>query len=250
MHKQKIYYYHKLTDDLVESDNQNFSLNDNYQIINQNFPNKIVRTLAGSFAYLLSYGILHVKVVGKEKLVPYKHKGYFVFANHTQPINDAFMPLTLLGIQDYYALASQSNWGIPFIGKYLLPYGGLPVGKDLKQNVSLLKAIKLLIKQNKHIVIYPEAHVWPYYTKIRPFPTTSMNFPVTFKTPSFTMTTTYQKRKHSTKPKIIVYIDGPFFTDEKLPKKQQQMQLHEKIYQQLKQRAATSNCSLYHYQKK
>lgn len=250
MRKQKTYYYHELTDDLVESEDQSFSLGDDYQILNQNFANKIIRTLATGFAYLLSYGKMHIKVVGKEKLIPYKNKGYFVFANHTQPVNDAFMPLTLLGSQDYYAIASQSNWGIPFIGKFLLPYGGLPVGKNLKQNVNLLKAIKTLINQNKHIVVYPEAHVWPYYTKIRPFPITSMNFPVTFHAPSFTMTTTYQKRKHSKNPKIVVYIDGPFFPDKKLPKKQQQIQLHDKIYQQLKQRAAFSNCSRYHYQKK
>ena len=250
MRKQKTYYYHELTDDLVESERQNFSLSDDYQIINQNFANKIIRISATGLAYLLSYGKLHIKVVGKEKLIPYKDQGYFVFANHTQPVNDAFMPLTILGSQDYYAIASQSNWGIPFIGKFLLPYGGLPVGKTLKQSVNLLKAIETLIKQNKHIVIYPEAHVWPYYTKIRPFPITSMNFPVTFKTPSFTMTTIYQKRRNSKRPKIVVYIDGPFFTNKNLSKKQQQIQLHDKIYQQLKQRAALSNCSLYHYQKK
>lgn len=250
MHKQKTYYYHELTDDLVKSKQQNFSLSDDYQIIRQNFANKSLRFIATGFAYLFSYGIKHIKVIGKEKLIPYQNQGYFVFANHTQTVNDAFMPLTILGGQKYYAIASQSNWGIPIIGKYLLPYAGLPVGKDLKQAVKLLKALKTLISQDKHIVIYPEAHVWPYYTKIRPFPTTSMNFPVTFQVPSFTMTTTYQKRKYSKKPKIIVYIDGPFFTDKKLSKKQRQEQLHDKIAEQLKQRAALSNCSYYQYQKK
>lgn len=250
MYKQKTYYYHDLTDDLVESKTQDFVLSDNYQIIRQNLTNKVLRFLATGFAYFFSYGIKHIKVIGKEKLAPYKQQGYFVFANHTQPINDAFMPLTLLGSQQYYAIASQSNWGIPFIGKYLLPYGGLPVGHNIKQAVKLLKALKILIKQNKHIVVYPEAHVWPYYTDIRPFPATSMNFPVTLQTASFTMTTTYQKRRHSKKPKIIVYIDGPFFADKNLSKKQQQIQLHDQIDYQLKQRAALSNCSYYHYRKK
>lgn len=250
MRKEKIYYYHNLTDDLVESKQQDFSLSDDYKIIRQNSANKIIRTLATGFAFLFSYGIKRIKVIGKEKLTPYQHQGYFVFANHTQPINDAFMPLTLLGSQQYYAIASQANWGIPFIGKYLLPYAGLPVGSDLKQAVKLLKALKTLIKQGKHIVVYPEAHVWPYYTDIRPFPATSMNFPVTFQTPSFVMTTTYQKRKHSKRPKIIVYIDGPFFTNQSHSKKQQQIQLHDVIDQQLKKRAALSNYSYYHYQKK
>ena len=70
---------------------------------------------------------------------------------------------------------------------------------DLKkpgQNYTeLYDAIKKRIEQKKCVVIYPEAHVWEYYTKIRPFPSTSFKFPVNCDVPAFCMTTTYYKRK-------------------------------------------------------
>ena len=59
-------------------------------------------------------------------------------------------------------------------------------------------------------MIYPEAHVWPYYTKIRPFISASFKYPTKLDAPSFSMTTTYQKRKRGKRPKMVVYIDGPF----------------------------------------
>lgn len=160
------------------------------------------------------------------------------------------MPLTLFGWKDYYAIANQANWGIPIIGKILLPYGGLPVGKNIKQAIHLLKAVNTLTKEDAHIIIYPEAHVWPYYTDIRPFPATSFNFSVQTNKPSFVMTTTYQKRKFSKRPRITVYIDGPFFPDTSLPKKLQQKKLHDQVFTQLKDRSKLSNYEYYRYQQR
>ena len=245
-----VIYYNSLSDDIVQSKQQDFTLPDNYQIIKHSPLNYLMRFFTTGFAYLFTYGVMHVKVIGRDKLSKYKNQGYFVYGNHTQMLNDVFMPLTLFGWKNYYAIANQANWGIPVIGKTLLPYGGLPVGKNIKQAIHLLKAVKTLTKENAHIVIYPEAHVWPYYTDIRPFPETSFNFPVQANKASFVMTTTYQKRKFRKRPKIIVYIDGPFFPDISLPKKQQQKKLHDQVFQQLNERSNTSNCSYYKYKKR
>src|SRR5699024_12184657 len=106
--------------------------------------------------------------------------------NHTSHMLDVFTLLTILPIKNFYAIANQANWGIPFIGKYLVRYGGLPVGKNMKQSLKLIKAIQTVIKDKKgEILIYPEAHVWPYYTKIRQFDATSMQCPVKLKATSF-----------------------------------------------------------------
>ncbi|WP_297815852.1 1-acyl-sn-glycerol-3-phosphate acyltransferase [uncultured Lactobacillus sp.] len=247
---KKTFYYHQLTDDVVQTKNQNFSLPENYQIIKTGPKCKTIRYLATGFAYLFTYLIKHVRVIGRDKIKNYKNQAYFVYANHTQPVNDAFMPLTLFGSQDYYALANQANWSLPFIGKYLLPYGGLPVGKNLKQSIKLIQAIQTLVKHNKHIVIYPEAHVWPYYTQIRPFDQTSMNFPVSLKAPVFVMTTTYQKSKFFKRPRMIVYLDGPFLADSQLTKKDQQKKLHDQILKTMQTRAKLSNYSYYEYKQK
>lgn len=250
----KTYYYSKFTDNIVNSANQDFSLPDDYQIIPTSLSARIwnvfVRYLAAGFGWVYSRIFLHVHVVGKEKLSSFKNTGYFVYANHTQPMGDAFTPLTIYPVKKFYAIADQANWGIPIIGKYLVRYGGLPVGNDLKQSFKLIKAIKTVI-QEKHgmVLIYPEAHVWPYYTKIRPFNDTSMHFPVQLKAPSFTATTTYQKKRFFKRPKITIYIDGPFKVDPTLAKKKAQKKLHDEIWKSLTNRAKLSNYNYYHYQK-
>lgn len=249
----KTYLYRHLSDDVVDSAQQNFSLSDEYQIFPTSFAgqvwNRIIRILACSFGWIYTRIFLRVRIVGKSKLNSVSG-GYFIYGNHTQPMGDVFTPLTVLPCQKMYAIAAPANWGIPIIGKYLVRYGGLPVGKNMRQTLKLIKAIKTVIQdKNGVVLIYPEAHVWPYYTKIRPFDDASMHFPVSLNAPSFTWTTTYVKSKIFKRPKIIIYIDGPFYADQNLPKKQAQLALHDQIWKSLTSRAKLSNYSYYQYQK-
>ncbi|MCI7591196.1 MAG: 1-acyl-sn-glycerol-3-phosphate acyltransferase, partial [Lactobacillus johnsonii] len=93
--KHHTIYYNSTTDDVVESKRQDFTLPDNYQIIKHTPLNYLMRFLATGFAYLFTYGLMHVKVLGRDKLSKYKDEGYFIYGNHTQMVNDVFMPLTL-----------------------------------------------------------------------------------------------------------------------------------------------------------
>ncbi|GBG05203.1 1-acyl-sn-glycerol-3-phosphate acyltransferase [Lactobacillus rodentium] len=246
---KKTIYYQNYTDDIVKSKNQNYQLPDNYQILNNRLINKVVRSLGWGIAKIATF-VLPIKYVGKEKLVSFKNKGYFVYANHTQAVLDPILPIGILGRKQYYGIASQANWAVPIIGNLALPTAGLPVGKNLTQTAKLVRIIKKLIKENNHILIFPEAHLWPYYTKIRPFPNTSMDFPVTTGAPSFVMTTTYQQRKHGRYPKITIYIDGPFFPAQTLSKKEQRQKLHEQITQTMQNRSKNSTYNYYLYERK
>lgn len=108
--QRNVIYYNSLTDDIVKSKQQDFTLPSDYQIIKRTPLNYLMRFLATGFAYLFTYGGMHVKVIGRDKLFKYKHQSYFVYANHTQMVNDVFMPLTLFGWKNYYAIANQANW--------------------------------------------------------------------------------------------------------------------------------------------
>ncbi|MBR0162265.1 MAG: hypothetical protein IJQ02_13405, partial [Oscillospiraceae bacterium] len=48
---------------------------------------------------------------------------------------------------------------------------------------------------NACVAMFPEAHIWPYYTGIRPFPDTSFRYPVKENAPAVAMVVTYRKRK-------------------------------------------------------
>ena len=107
--------------------------------------------------------------------------------------------------------------------------GALPVPDSISEYKKFSKAYKKRISDGHPVVIYPEAHVWPYYTGIRPFEKTSFRFPAELKAPVYVMTTTYTRRRFfgvvTKRPKLTVYVDGPYYTDSELSIKENQQQL-------------------------
>ena len=97
-------------------------------------------------------------------------------------------------------------------------------------------------------MIYPEAHIWPFYTGIRPFKDTSFRYPVQQKLPVFSLTNTYQKRRYSKKPKMVTYIDGPFYADASLPVRQQKKMLRDQVYEIMKKRAKNNTVVCVRYE--
>ncbi len=83
--------------------------------------------------------------------------------------------------------------------------GAVPVPNKISEMKKFYKTIETRIQNNKPVVVYPEAHLWPYYKKIREFPDTSFKFPVNLNVPSFCITTTYQKRKNRKKSFIGIW---------------------------------------------
>lgn len=244
MKKIQTYYYKSYNDDFVQSKNQDYKLKENYKWINDN----IFYCIASKLMYYIAYIVggfyckfcLHVKVKNRKVLRKYKKRGYFIYGNHTQVIGDVFIPAYATNGKQIYTIISPANLGIPIIGRILPMLGALPKSDSIKDIKKLKKAIEKRIEQKKCVVIYPEAHVWPYYTKIRPFPETAFKFPVECNVPAFSMTTTYHKRKFSKKPQIIVYIDGPFVPNDKLTKKENVEQIYQQIYQVMKDKSSNS----------
>ena len=201
--KENIYYYKTYNDDFVKSKNQDYKLPDDYKWIKNNILYKLCSNVLYFIAYTFSFFyctlFLHVKVKNRKVLKKYKKQGYFLYGNHTQAIGDVFIPTRVCRTKRIYTIASSANIGVAGIGKFLPMLGILPIPDNISKMKELLKAVKQRIVQKKCVVIYPEAHVWPYYTKIRPFQNTAFKFPIDTDSLSFCMTTTYQKRKFSSK---------------------------------------------------
>ena len=114
---------------------------------------------------------------------------------------------------------------------------------------NFLNYIEYRISKNNSITIYPEAHIWPYYTKIRPFKSVSFKYPVKLDKPVFCITNTYQRRKND-KVQIVSYIDGPFYKDDSLSPKEAQEDLRNRVYEQMVERSKNSNIEVIEYKKK
>lgn len=193
---------------------------------------------------------VHHKIVNKEVLKPYRHKAYFMYANHTNAACDPFIPAQVAKPNHIYVIVHPNNVSMPVLGR-INPYlGALPLPDDFEAAKNFMNIIKMRIEQNRPVMIYPEAHIWPYYTKIRPFLETSFRYPVQYDVPVFCFTNTYQKRKFSKKHKIVTYVDGPFFADKNLGPKEQKLDLRNRVYNAMTERTKNNNMEIIKYIKK
>ncbi len=191
------------------------------------------------------------RYVGKEKLKQCRDSGYFIYGNHTQPFADTFIP----SIADYpkrnFFIVSPANVSIPGIGWLVELLGAIPIPEDLEGMKHFVRAVEDKIKKRHSVTVYPEAHIWPYYTHIRPFKDVSFKYPVQFGCPVFSLTNTYRRRgRRGERVQIVTYIDGPFFPDPALKPRQRQQELRDRVYQCMVERSRNSTYELIEYREK
>lgn len=188
-----------------------------------------------AFIYLKSK--FHHRIKGKGKLKQFKKESYFLYGNHTQIIGDALMPAFMVSPRSMSVIVHPNNTAIPFIGKFVPYLGGMPLPADMAATKHFMAELDYRVKKKKHpIVIYPEAHLWPYYNDIRPFKSTSFTYPIQYGTPAFCFVNTYQKGKKG-KVNITTYIRGPFYAKEGLPLAEAREDLRNQIYRTMKELA-------------
>ena len=138
-----------------------------------------------------------------------------------------------------------------FLNTLVEMLGAIPIPSNKEAMKNFLETIEKRINKGYSITIFPEAHIWPYYTKIRPFKSVSFKYPIKLQKPAFCMTNTYQSYgKNKDKVKIVSYIDGPFFPDKNLSMKEQQENLRNKIYNAMMERSKNSNIEVIKYVRK
>lgn len=205
------------------------------------------RVVAMPLAFLYTKFKFSHKIVGASVLKPYKSSGYFLYGNHTQDIGDACIPSMMNRSKDKYVIVHPNNVSIPYIGRITPSLGALPLPDDRTAYKNFMKAIERHIGEKRAVVIYPEAHIWPYYTGIRPFTDSSFSYPLKLGVPVFCFTNTYQKKRFSKNPKIVTYVDGPFWPDETLGFREQRKALRDAVYETMCKRAENSTVEKIHY---
>ena len=249
--REKVRYYQSFEQDFEESANQEFTLPEDYKWIREDkfskFLSAVIYGCAVIFSTFYCRAVLRLKVKGRKNVKGIKG-GYFIYANHTQPLGDVFTPALCVLPKRIYTVVSPANYGIPVLGK-ILPYlGALPLSKSLKGMKEFNLAIEKRIKDGHPVVIYPEAHVWEYYEGIRPFTSTCMKYPIKFQAPAVAMTVTYKKTKFRKRPKMVVYLDGPF-TPQGSTKAQQTEGLYNEIRTAMENRSKLSDAQYIKYEK-
>lgn len=190
------------------------------------------------------------KIVGRKTLRPYRRSGYFLYGNHTRMAGDAFTPSMVAFPRKPYLIVSRDAVSIFGLRRLVQDLGAMPVPDSLHMSRKFRTALHTRAERGNVIGIYPEAHIWPLYTGIRPFAATSFDYPVQTGKPAFAFTATYQKRRLFGRVKATVYVDGPFFPDETLPQAERKKKLRDEIYTAMVARSKNSTYSPNRFLKK
>lgn len=260
--EERVFYYASEEDDPIKTDEQEkkveVGLPEGYEFIPKNSFVKLYSAMLFRifklFGQYYERGYWQAKFYGREKLKKARGKGYVIYANHTNPFHDVFGP-ALAADRRIFTIISPVNLKIPGIGKVLPYIGGLPLGKTKEEKKAFNDAVDERLKQKKVLVIYPEAHVWPYATKVRKFPAgdRSFKYAVRNNLPIFTMTTTYHKRKDKKRgdlPRMDVYIDGPFWPDVALSEDENRAKLAKEAYDSMVKYSKKSSYEYFQYRPK
>ena len=211
---------------------------------------------AGLFYHLIAkpilgiYCLFHgIKFVGKKNLKALHGKGAYLYANHVA-ITDVFK----LQAQCFFfgrrinVLGYPDALTIPVAKHIVKGLGLLPVPPkgDVKHLMELGEACDYYVtKKKQHVLIFPEAHIWPYYTHIRNFVNGSFIYPAKSNAPVVPIVTTWKKRKFRKKPKQVVYIGTPIFPKEEYNVQENRDYLHSECLKAMKLMA--ENVEQYEY---
>lgn len=242
--KKIVYYEDALNDEFSGTKIKRIPLG-NYKYYSNNI---FHRALSWFLYWVIAFPILWliakvgygVKTVGKKNRRLLRGQGVFIYGNHTQIIDAFTGQIFAARGKRTYIVCNQDTTSIKGIRWLVNMLGCIPTPENPAEAEKYKECIHKRIKQKRGISIFPEAHIWPYSTHIRPFGDESFSFPAELGTPVMAMAATYRPRRFlkSFPPKITLHLSRPFYPNMKLSLPERKKQLRDFVYDYLLDRAA------------
>lgn len=239
-----IYYHDELNDDFADNGIKSKPIKDNYRYINNSILFKITSFLlrnlfAVPVLWLVNTIFYRPKIKNKGLLKQLRHKGYYLYANHVLSFDPIVLPVKTQPAKRTIIIAGHELFSISgFVSWLVKHFDAIPTpNQNLEMMERFRECLSFNIKKGHRVLIYPEAHIWPYYNDIRNFKSSSFRYPVEDKAPVVVATTTFKKRKGNRKPKPIIYLDGPFYPNDNLTYHEQINDLRDRVYNAMKWQA-------------
>ena len=210
--------------------------------------------IAFPLVWLTTKLVLGLKFRNRKVMRKLRGQGFFLYGNHTQ-ILDAYVPSLAAFPKKAYIVANPDAVSIPGLRHIVMMLGTLPVPSELSGFRRFMEAIKTRCSQGACVAVYPEAHIWPWYTGIRSFPDTSFRYPVMTGAPAVAMVTTYRRRRGlfalCKKPGMTVTFSEILRPDPALPPRQAQAELCRQAFDFMDRSArSTPQVCYIHYEQK
>ena len=239
-----IYYSDELNDDFADNGITANKVKNDFRYTNKSF---LFRAASWMLRYLFAIPLLWIanvlifrpKIKNRGVLKQVKKTGYFLYANHVLSFDPIVLPVMAQPGKATVIIAGHELFSINgFVTWLVRHFYAIPIpNMDINMTENFKECLSYHIKKRHRVLIYPEAHIWPYYNGIRNFKSASFRYPVDNNVPIITATTTFKKRKGNRKPKPIIYLDGPFYPNQNLSYHDQINELRNRAYEAMKWRA-------------
>ena len=245
-----IYYKDELNDDFSGLDIDVKPLGEGYKYMRTSLVFKIFEfvfyyAVMIPVVYMLEKVYCHQKFANRKVLKDAKKDGCFIVSNHTQVQSDSYIGPLATFPKKCFIISNPNVLSLKGMRLGMQAYGVIPLGRNLDERKEFLRCIEKRMQDGNSVIVYPEAHVWPYYTKIRPFDDQCFTYLAKQNKPMFVLTNCYQKRRLSKKPQIVTYADGPFYPNPDLSARENAKQLRDIAYETMCER--TKKYSTYEY---
>ncbi len=236
--KKRFVYHNPLEDDFAGTDIKSKPLPKNYRYLVRDpfsiaFGFLFYWVIAKPILWVVGKVFFGIKVKGKKNLRGIRHRGVFFYSNHTQILDGWAIQTYVATMKRTYIVANQDATSIPGIRHLVKMLGCLPVPLTHDESIKFQDAVDKLIKRRKAISIYPEAHIWPYCTHIRPFKDDSFVYPAELLAPVIATCVTYRRRKifKNLPPKITIHVSKPFYPNMNKSIPERKASLRKKVYE-------------------
>lgn len=254
--KKKVFYYEDAAhDDFAGTNIHTAVVDETFPYIHTGILWKIGQFIAYYlFAYPLVWFfervILGMRFVNKDAVKQCKDTPCYLYGNHTGWY-DAFTPNVIsLPHRRNCIVVGADTVSIKGLRGFVQMMGAIPLPTTMRGMKKFMQAMDHY-HETCNITIYPEAHIWPYYTGVRPFPEASFGYAVKHNSPVFAFFTAYTKPTGlfgwCRKANITVYVSDPIFPDKTLSDREARKDLRDKVYAFMEEKSALSDYEVHTY---
>ena len=255
MAKKTIYYSDPVNDDFAATSLKPKPLPPDYPFAVTNPLWRIAefilyRVIALPIIWLIARVGYGLRIRNRRALRKLRGKGFYLYGNHTQGMMDAYTPALICFPKYAHVAVGPQAVSSPALGLPVRLLGGIPVPDSVKGLRAFMKALSLRVGQKRVVTVYPEAHIWPWYTGIRPFSDACFTYPVRDGAPVAAFVTTYRKRRvfKDLPPRLTVTLSEPFYPNPELDPARARRQLRDAVYGFMCREAARpDNYAYYEY---
>ena len=256
MERKIIYYDDEINDDFAGTGIKGCEVDGRYKYQHKSL---LWRVLSGFLYYVIAIPIVFIieRVIFGVRFVNARalrecSEPVFLYGNHTGWY-DAFTPCLLSFPRRNYTMVSSDAVSIFGLRWAVEMLGGVPVPTEMSGMRSFTDTVAERHK-GANITIYPETHIWPYFTGVRDFPDASFTYPARLGGPVFAFFTAYTKPRgffsFFRRADVTVYVSDPIYADEGLTPREARKNIRDKVYSFMKEMSEKSDYAVYEYRRR